>query len=73
MLFSIYRAITGEITCPARFGPHWEVIGFQGDDPASDLRGTGILSLLQMLHFAARQNVLMKDLYMVSCGVMIDD
>lgn len=32
-----------------RFGPHWESVGFQGDDPATDLRGYGMLGLLQML------------------------
>lgn len=36
---------------PARYGPHWENIGFQGDNPATDLRGVGFLGLLQMLHF----------------------
>lgn len=31
-------------------GTHWEVIGFQGNDPSTDLRGCGVLSLLQMLY-----------------------
>lgn len=31
-------------------GSHWEDIGFQGNDPSTDLRGCGVLSLLQMLY-----------------------
>ena len=48
MLMSIYKSITKAETLPTRFGPHWEVIGFQGNDPATDLRGAGILALLQV-------------------------
>ncbi len=32
---------------PPLTGGHWEDIGFQGNDPATDLRDTGMLSLLQ--------------------------
>ncbi|GMS89755.1 hypothetical protein PENTCL1PPCAC_11930 [Pristionchus entomophagus] len=35
--------------CP-RTGSHWQTVGFQGTDPSTDLRGVGILGLLQ-LHF----------------------
>lgn len=34
-----------------RFGEHWSEVGFQGRDPATDLRSTGILSLLQWNNF----------------------
>ena len=50
MLQSVYRKITGtSMNCP-RTGPHWEEIGFQGNDPKTDFRGVGMLGLLQMLH-----------------------
>jgi|AntAceMinimDraft_11_1070367.scaffolds.fasta_scaffold41003_1 hypothetical protein len=32
-----------------RFGSHWEDVGFQGSNPATDLRGCGMLGLLQLL------------------------
>lgn len=35
-------------------GSHWEDIGFQGNDPATDLRGCGVLSLLQMLYLVEK-------------------
>lgn len=34
-----------------RHGAHWTEIGFQGRDPATDLRSTGVLSLLQWTLF----------------------
>jgi hypothetical protein len=37
--------------CPARFGAHWEVLGFQGKDPGTDFRGAGMLALMHLLHF----------------------
>lgn len=50
LLCSIYKHIidTGRSAVP-RFGSHWEKIGFQGEDPASDLRGVGIFGLCQLL------------------------
>lgn len=50
MLQTIYRGLTGDDTTVLDLGSHWEVIGFQGNDPRTDLnRSQGILSLLQVL------------------------
>ena len=39
VLLSLYKLFTGsKLDCP-RYGSHWEQIGFQGNDPATDLRG----------------------------------
>ena len=47
MLRTIYRQLTSTtVDCP-RYGSHWETIGFQGTDPSTDLRGVGILGLVQ--------------------------
>lgn len=54
-------------TRPRRYGDHWEAIGFQGNDPATDLRGAGILSLVQPLYLHARWPNLMLDIYALSC------
>ena len=35
----------------ARYGNHWNTIGSQGRDPGTDLRSTGVLSILQWLLF----------------------
>ena len=66
VLMSIHRAITKSDALPPRFGPQWEVIGFQGSDPATDLRGAGVLALLQMLHLATRRPKLIESLFMTS-------
>ena len=48
MLRTIYRQLTSTtVDCP-RYGSHWETIGFQGTDPSTDLRGVGILGLVQV-------------------------
>jgi hypothetical protein len=45
-----------------RFGKHWEDIGFQGSDPATDLRGVGMLVVLQMLAFVYAHHTLTVDI-----------
>lgn len=40
---------------PPRYGKHWLDLGFQQEDPATDLRGAGILALW-MLHTLHRHN-----------------
>lgn len=52
ILASIYCAIFGEDAINVkRFGKHWEEIGFQGSNPATDLRDTGMWGLVQILFF----------------------
>ena len=50
-LQTIYRKLTGTNLNVRRFGSHWEEIGFQGTDPADDIRGVGFLGLMQLMYF----------------------
>ncbi|XP_039943812.1 ELMO domain-containing protein 3 isoform X1 [Hirundo rustica] len=51
ILQTIYQQLTrSRLGCP-RYGAHWEELGFQGVDPGTDLRGTGMLGLMQILFF----------------------
>ena len=51
VLDTIYRSLMkSQVSCP-RFGSHWEDIGFQGNDPATDLRGAGMLGLINLFDF----------------------
>lgn len=43
-----------ERLCPPYRSPIWRILGFQSDDPRSDFRGGGILSLLLMLSLATK-------------------
>ncbi|CAD5214904.1 unnamed protein product [Bursaphelenchus okinawaensis] len=50
ILKRIYQKIVDCEDEPARFGKHWETVGFQGEDPATDLRGAGLFGLCQLLY-----------------------
>ncbi|XP_008334744.1 ELMO domain-containing protein 3 [Cynoglossus semilaevis] len=68
VLQTIYkRLISSRLDCP-RFGAHWENIGFQGTDPATDLRGTGFLGLMHTLYFVMDPETLplARDIYKLS-------
>ncbi|XP_071947207.1 ELMO domain-containing protein 3-like isoform X2 [Antedon mediterranea] len=68
VLQTIYKKLTGTtIDCP-RFGSHWEQIGFQGNDPTTDLRACGFLALMTLLYFVMDNNTfqLAKDIYKIS-------
>jgi len=68
MLRTIYRQLTSTtLDCP-RYGAHWEEIGFQGSDPSTDLRGVGILGLVQALFLVMTPEILpfSQDLYKLS-------
>lgn len=67
-LQTIYRCLTGsKFDCP-RIGSHWEEIGFQGNDPATDLRGAGLLGLMNLLHLLKdpKKYQLASDIYRLS-------
>ncbi|XP_046543427.1 LOW QUALITY PROTEIN: uncharacterized protein LOC124253659 [Haliotis rubra] len=68
ILQSIYRTLTGSRFDCQRFGSHWEEIGFQGRDPSTDLRGVGMLGLLQLLYFLRNPKLLAlaRDVYKLS-------
>ena len=68
VLLTLYKLLTGsKLDCP-RFGSHWEQIGFQGNDPATDLRGVGCLGLIQPLYLVMTPELfpLSKDMYLIS-------
>lgn len=68
VLQTIYKKLTGtKLDCP-RYGNHWELIGFQGLDPSTDLRGCGFLGLLTTLYLVTehRTHGLAMDIYKLS-------
>lgn len=60
MLLALFNALTG-LHCPSVIGTHWDIIGFQGTDPATDFRGVGMLGLLQPLALAICNAAFMLD------------
>eukprot|EP00903_Cladosiphon_okamuranus_P006214 g6108.t1 len=67
LIQTIYRRITNEKrTCPD-VGPHWDVIGFQGNDPCTDLnRSMGVFALFQVLSLLETQLAFAMVLYRLS-------
>jgi hypothetical protein len=53
-LHTLYTRLMGVDRAMPRYGKHWEDLGFQGSDPATDLRGCGMLGLTQLLCLVTR-------------------
>jgi ELMO domain-containing protein len=51
-LMALWHNLMPEVKLEARITKQWQEIGFQGDDPATDFRGMGLLGLLNLLYFA---------------------
>jgi hypothetical protein len=52
LLLKLWRLLKPDEELKTRRTNQWQDIGFQGDDPATDFRGMGILSLEQLCFFA---------------------
>lgn len=65
LLASLYDAVLHR-ECPGRFGEHWDALGFQGRDPATDLRGAGLFGLLQLFAFVTQHQQLARDIHRLS-------
>ncbi|XP_006866670.1 PREDICTED: ELMO domain-containing protein 3 [Chrysochloris asiatica] len=59
ILQTIYKKLTGSKIDCALHGDHWEDLGFQGANPATDLRGAGFLALLHLLYLVMDSKTLL--------------
>ncbi|XP_059515279.1 ELMO domain-containing protein 3 isoform X2 [Myotis daubentonii] len=59
VLKTIYKKLTGSKFDCALHGDHWEDLGFQGANPATDLRGAGFLALLHLLYLVMDSKTLL--------------
>jgi hypothetical protein len=66
LLQTIYKKLMKTQRDVGAIGPHWEEIGFQGTDPSTDLRGCGLLSLLQLLYLVEKHMELAGKLHTLS-------
>ena len=66
VLVSVYRGLLGASECPPVYGSHWEAVGFQGNDPSTDVRGAGMLGLLLLLAFVQQRQPLASQLFKLS-------
>eukprot|EP00466_Bigelowiella_natans_P003955 jgi/Bigna1/36487/e_gw1.14.131.1 len=66
ILQTIYRLGTGDNRACPKFGSHWSALGFQGNDPGTDLRGAGLYGLLQLLYLLENEPVLCHRILLLS-------
>jgi ELMO domain-containing protein len=65
-LKSLFRTLTNDSHGCPRIASHWEEIGFQGRDPATDLRGGGLLGLVQLLSLVRQQRAMAQRVHRLS-------
>lgn len=66
LLQRLWKALMPNETLTARVTKQWEAIGFQGDDPATDFRGMGLLGLHALLHFAEQHRAQAQSIVLTS-------
>lgn len=67
MLERIWDTLMPEKARDGRFTKQWIDIGFQGADPVTDLRGSGLLGLTQLYSFIVRNKTEAQPLF--ECSV----
>ncbi|KAI9290676.1 hypothetical protein K502DRAFT_353740 [Neoconidiobolus thromboides FSU 785] len=70
-LIKLWKLLKPEEELSNRKSKQWQSIGFQGDDPATDFRGMGILALKDLTYFSEKytslaQKILSDSQHMVS-------
>jgi hypothetical protein len=66
MLRTVYTKLTRNKSCPS-IGAHWEVIGFQGGDPRTDInRSGGVLNILHLYFFLTHNFDILKACWLLS-------
>lgn len=65
-LIRLWNSLSPDLPLRNRVGSHWQQLGFQGCDPATDFRGTGVLGLHNLLFFATSFNSLARRLLIES-------
>eukprot|EP00931_Biecheleriopsis_adriatica_P068389 TRINITY_DN42355_c0_g1_i1.p1 TRINITY_DN42355_c0_g1~~TRINITY_DN42355_c0_g1_i1.p1 ORF type:complete len:979 (-),score=216.43 TRINITY_DN42355_c0_g1_i1:72-3008(-) len=69
MLRTIFSKLARAKVCPT-VGRHWEVLGFQGGDPRTDLnRSGGLLNIVQMFYFFSHYFDIFKAAYLLAQDV----
>lgn len=66
ILQNVFMILQDVSTECSRFGSHWEEIGFQGDDPATDLRGVGMFGVIQLFYLVKNHQEFAKKMHKLS-------
>jgi hypothetical protein len=72
LLMKLWSLLKPDVDLRDRVSKQWQELGFQGDDPATDFRGMGVLGLIQLIYFCERHPHLSKRIYSRSFHPRID-
>ncbi|CCW70708.1 unnamed protein product [Phytomonas sp. Hart1] len=73
LLQQLWVAIGRPLSTYKRTGAHWQDLGFQGEDPTTDLRGGGVLALRQLVHFAKRHPARIREMMAYNKAIHEDE
>lgn len=67
-LQTIYQRLVGSSLRCLRYGPHWQDVGFQGVDPAEDIKEVGFLGIMQLIYFldSSKSSPLINEIFRYS-------
>jgi len=65
-LLGLWKALNPDSTVPPLVSPLWKEVGFQGNSPATDFRGMGMLGLENLAHFADHHGELARSVLLTS-------
>lgn len=66
MLQTLWMKITDDTRQCDKTGSHWQQIGFQGNDPSTDIRGCGLLGVLQIIFMLEAYPDIISKVYLLS-------
>ena len=67
IICNVWKRLTGDPLIPAVAGLHWQLVGFNGEHPQTDLNDShGLLNLLFLLHLTQEWTITAQDFYALS-------
>eukprot|EP01083_Nonionella_stella_P074350 201637_1 len=66
MLQTLWMKLTDDTRQCDKTGSHWQQIGFQGNDPGSDVRGSGLFGMMQLIFMIENYNQIICKIYLLS-------
>eukprot|EP00483_Globobulimina_turgida_P002038 UN02040 len=66
MLQTLWMKLTDDTRQCDKTGSHWQQIGFQGNEPSTDIRGCGLFGVLQLIYMIEKYEYITSKIYLLS-------
>eukprot|EP01084_Bolivina_argentea_P160975 280265_1 len=66
MLQTLWMKLIDDTRQCDKTGSHWQQIGFQGNDPSTDIRGSGLFGVLQLIYIIENYDSIISKIYSLS-------